>query len=142
MASPPGSLAMPNRSSKKKKATKKVGGQIAASILEAATEEPAVESTKNPVAVALGRLGGKKGGQLGRRNSTRSDDARLLGRVHRARMQVGSHRPGRSASGDIGLLGRVWPPRMWGMGLPLDGYRPGQTRPARRPGALGSTCAS
>ena len=52
---------MPKRSSK----TKDVN-QIAASILEAATGEPPAltpQGEKNPAAVALGRLGGLKGGK-------------------------------------------------------------------------------
>ncbi len=52
---------MPERSSKKKPADVNV---LAAAIVAEATEEP--ESTgpeKNPAAVALGRLGGLKGGK-------------------------------------------------------------------------------
>jgi len=51
---------MPKRSSKKP-APKDVN-QLAASIVEQSTESPE-ESTKNPNAVALGRLGGLKGGK-------------------------------------------------------------------------------
>lgn len=50
---------MPKRSSKDV-------NQLAASILEAATGEPSsltASGTKNPAAVALGRLGGLKGGK-------------------------------------------------------------------------------
>jgi hypothetical protein len=47
---------MPKRSSKKKDAN-----VIAASIVEQATDETSI--VKNPAAVALGRLGGKKGGK-------------------------------------------------------------------------------
>ena len=55
---------MPKRSSKKKPRDVNV---LAARIVEQSTGEPissqeAPESTKNPNAVALGRLGGKKGG--------------------------------------------------------------------------------
>lgn len=51
--------AMPKRSSKLDL------NQLAASIVGAATKEPAKESPpeKNPAAVALGRLGGLKGGK-------------------------------------------------------------------------------
>lgn len=49
--------AMPNRSSKRKPADV---NRLAASIVEEATEER--KPKKNPAAVALGRLGGKKGG--------------------------------------------------------------------------------
>jgi hypothetical protein len=60
---------MPKRSSKVRKAKKTAGGdsnEIAASIVETATAESgdndAKPTGKNPAAVALGRLGGKKGG--------------------------------------------------------------------------------
>lgn len=48
---------------KKKRSTKKTEdvNEIAASILKAITEQP--ETGKNPAAVALGRLGGLKGGK-------------------------------------------------------------------------------
>jgi len=55
---------MPKRSSKKRPA--KDVNVIAAEILKAATGEPqdlTPEGTKNPAAVALGRLGGLKGGK-------------------------------------------------------------------------------
>lgn len=54
---------MPNRSSKKKPRDL---NQLAASIVDQATDEEAKDEQeddgKNPAAVALGRLGGKKGG--------------------------------------------------------------------------------
>ncbi len=52
---------MPKRSSKRKDIN-----ELAASILEAATGEPdelTPKGTKNPAAVALGRMGGLKGGK-------------------------------------------------------------------------------
>ena len=55
---------MPNRSSKKKRP--RDINQLAASIVaDATSEEPEVveEDTRNPAAVALGRLGGLKGGK-------------------------------------------------------------------------------
>ncbi len=54
---------MPKRSSKK---TPRDINQLAAYIVEQSTGEPAPkpeDATKNPAAVALGRLGGKKGGK-------------------------------------------------------------------------------
>ena len=54
---------MPKRSSKKKSKDINV---LASQIVEEATEEPtskSEDSTKNPAAVALGRLGGLKGGK-------------------------------------------------------------------------------
>jgi len=54
-------MRMPERSSKKRPRDL---NQLAAKIVEAATEgEIPPESTKNPAAVALGRLGGQKGGK-------------------------------------------------------------------------------
>jgi hypothetical protein len=57
---------MPERSSKRARDV----NQLAAKIAEIAAEgeKPAPDSGKNPAAVALGRLGGKKGG-LARANS-------------------------------------------------------------------------
>jgi hypothetical protein len=52
---------MPERSSNKRPRDL---NQLAAKIIEVATEgEIPLESTKNPAAVALGRLGGQKGGR-------------------------------------------------------------------------------
>jgi len=67
---------MPKRSSKK---TPRDVNALAAHIVEAATTEPA-ESSKNPAAVALGRLGGLKGGKARAEKLTpeqRSEIARL-----------------------------------------------------------------
>jgi hypothetical protein len=55
---------MPKRSSKKKNI--RDTNLLAAHIIEQATGEPTLkpeDSTKNPYAVELGRLGGKKGGR-------------------------------------------------------------------------------
>lgn len=49
---------MPKRSSKRKDAN-----QIAAGIVQAVTQEAEHRPAKNPAAVALGRLGGLKGGK-------------------------------------------------------------------------------
>lgn len=59
---------MPKRSSKKKKQkdTQELARQVLDSVTPDAEEQPAEETPandgKNPAAVALGRLGGKKGG--------------------------------------------------------------------------------
>lgn len=54
-------MLMPNRSSKTKRPADL--NKLAASIVGAATEgEPDPDAGKNPHAVALGRLGGQKGG--------------------------------------------------------------------------------
>ena len=53
---------MPERSRKPKRP--RDVGQLAHSIVQAATEgEPEIDDGKNPAAVALGRLGGLKGGR-------------------------------------------------------------------------------
>ena len=52
------SIAMPKRSSKKPTDI----NQLALSIVEVTTNKSKPESTKNPAAVALGQLGGIKGG--------------------------------------------------------------------------------
>lgn len=60
---------MPKRSSK----TKRDVNQLAADILKAATGEPdelTSKGTKNPAAVALGRMGGLKGGKARAKNLT------------------------------------------------------------------------
>jgi hypothetical protein len=60
---------MPKRSSIRKNPGPKDLNQLAKSIVDQAIgdapppEEPPVDSTKNPAAVALGRLGGMKGGK-------------------------------------------------------------------------------
>ena len=51
---------MPKRSSKKRPTDINL---LAASIVAGSTEEPEETSGKNPAAVALGRLGGLKGGK-------------------------------------------------------------------------------
>jgi hypothetical protein len=58
---------MPDRSSKNKRQAADIN-QLAKSIVDLATgnpitEEPLTTDTKNPAAVALGRLGGLKGGK-------------------------------------------------------------------------------
>lgn len=54
---------MPNQSSKKIPKGRKDLNQLAASIVDAAmSDAPPEEPIKNPAAVALGRLGGLKGG--------------------------------------------------------------------------------
>jgi hypothetical protein len=75
---------MPKRSSKPKKDV----NQLAASIVQAATGEsgptPAQED-KNPAAVALGRLGGLKGGKARARALSAYARARIAKMAARAR---------------------------------------------------------
>lgn len=56
------SWAMPDQSSKPRKKRPEDVNQLAASIVAEATSEPESDG-KNPAAVALGRLGGLKGGK-------------------------------------------------------------------------------
>jgi len=74
---------MPNRSSKKQ--GPEDVNEIAFRVLqESIGEAPPVESTKNPAAVALGRLGGKKGGAARAAKLTpeqRSEIAQLAARA-------------------------------------------------------------
>ena len=55
---------MPNRSSRKSKAKRpqRDENQLAKAIVEQVTESAKEQPEKNPAAVALGRLGGQKGG--------------------------------------------------------------------------------
>lgn len=74
---------MPKRSSKSKDVN-----QLATSILEAATGEPATltpKGTKNPAAVALGRLGGLKGGKARAESLTKAKRAQIAKRAAAAR---------------------------------------------------------
>ena len=76
--------AMPKRSSK----TKLDVNQIAADILRAATGEPhdlTPKGKKNPAAVALGRLGGLKGGKARARALSSSKRAQIARRAAKAR---------------------------------------------------------
>lgn len=57
---------MPSRSSKKKRPRLPDPNQLAFRIVQAVTGEPTAQTTepaKNPAAVALGKLGGAKGGK-------------------------------------------------------------------------------
>ena len=77
---------MPKRSSKKPKDI----NLLAASIVEQTTGEPipsqeASESTKNPHAVALGHLGGKKGGKARAEKLTPEQRSEIARKAARAR---------------------------------------------------------
>jgi hypothetical protein len=77
---------MPKRSSK----TPKDVNQLAASILEAATGEPeelTPKGTKNPAAVALGRLGGIKGGKARAESLSKKRRAEIARKAARSRWQ-------------------------------------------------------
>lgn len=73
--------AMPKRSSKD-------ANQLAAAILEAATGEPkdpTPQGTKNPAAVALGRLGGLKGGKARAKSLSPTKRAQIAKKAAAAR---------------------------------------------------------
>ena len=76
---------MPNRSSKKRPRDL---NQLAASIVDAATgDEPHAEPEpeKNPAAVALGRLGGKRGGPARAKKLTAEQRREIAQKAARAR---------------------------------------------------------
>ena len=83
---------MPKRSSKRKKRPVDVN-RLATSIVDDATSEAADEPTddtpaddgKNPAAVALGRLGGLKGGKARAKKLTKAERVRIAKRAADAR---------------------------------------------------------
>ncbi len=87
---------MPERSSKRKP---RDPNQLAASIVDEATQEEAEEavqeapedtSGKNPAAVALGRLGGKKGGKARAAKLTPEQRSEIARKAARARWDARS----------------------------------------------------
>lgn len=88
MTSPPGvvSSVMPNRSSKHKQGPEDTN-EIAFRVMQKATGEAEVEpaSEKNPAAVALGRLGGVKGGRARAEALTPEERSRIAKRAAQAR---------------------------------------------------------
>ncbi|MCP4593299.1 MAG: hypothetical protein GY842_21390 [bacterium] len=84
---------MPKRSSKKVPAGKKRptdANQLAKAILDEATgeaekNEPPTDDDKNPAAVALGRLGGKKGGLARAKKLTQEQRSEIARRAARCR---------------------------------------------------------
>jgi len=66
-----------------KRSSKRDVNQIAAEVLKAATGEP----EKNPAAVALGRLGGLKGGKARAKALTPTKRARIARKAAAARWQ-------------------------------------------------------
>lgn len=75
---------MPKRSSKPKDIN-----QLAASILEAVTQEAEQQPTKNPAAVALGRLGGLKGGKARAASLSSSRRAQIAKKAALSRWRKG-----------------------------------------------------
>jgi hypothetical protein len=79
------SSSMPKRSSKKKDAEPQ---QIARRVLDAVVpdaEVPRKKASKNPAAVALGRLGGKKGGPARAEKLSAAKRSEIASRAARAR---------------------------------------------------------
>jgi len=78
---------MPKRSSKKRLPTDP--NQLAAAIVAQATAEPVTQPTgepeKNPAAVALGKLGGKKGGPARAKALTKKRRAEIAKKAAKAR---------------------------------------------------------
>jgi len=79
---------MPKRSSKKKRP--RDVNQLAKVIVDEPTGDAAVEDTpscdgKNPAAVALGRLGGKKGGKARAATLTKEQRSEIARKAARAR---------------------------------------------------------
>ena len=77
---------MPKRSSKKKPPadTNQLAGTI---VDEATSEDKAPEYEKNPAAVALGRLGGKKGGPARAKKLTKERRSEIAKKAAKARWQ-------------------------------------------------------
>ena len=86
--------SMPKRSSKKTAPKKKRPtdpNQLAKAIVDKATEAPAKpeDKGKNPAAVALGRLGGKKGGPARAKKLTAEQRSEIARKAARMRWQSG-----------------------------------------------------
>ena len=81
---------MPEHSSKKKKRSRDLN-VLASEIVKAATEgepePPSIEDTRNPHAVALGRLGGKKGGKARAAKLTPEQRSEISRKAARARWE-------------------------------------------------------
>jgi hypothetical protein len=81
---------MPDQSSKKPKRSRDLN-VLASQIVKAATEgepeTPAKEDTRNPHAVALGRLGGKKGGQARAEKLTPEQRSEISRKAAKARWE-------------------------------------------------------
>lgn len=78
-------VVMPKRSSKPQKDTQ----QLARPVLDAVAPdaEPKKQPEKNPAAVALGRLGGLKGGKARAKSLTKDERAEIARKAATARWQ-------------------------------------------------------
>ena len=78
---------MPKRSSKKQKDTQELARQVLDTVVPDAEPAPAEEpeKEKNPAAVALGRLGGKKGGPARAAKLTKEQRSEIARKAARAR---------------------------------------------------------
>ena len=76
---------MPERSSKHPKRPRDIN-ELAATLVQVATEgEPEIEDTRNPAAVALGRMGGLKGGRARAEKLTTEERSAIAKKAARAR---------------------------------------------------------
>ena len=78
---------MPKRSSKRrrKKAAERDPNQIAKGIVDQVAESAKKEPEKNPAAVALGRMGGKKGGPARAASLSAEERSEIARKAARAR---------------------------------------------------------
>jgi len=79
---------MPKRSSKRQKDTQELGRHVLDQVIpdaESAKEPAEPKSEKNPAAVALGRLGGKKGGKARAAKLTAKQRAEIAAKAAAAR---------------------------------------------------------
>ncbi len=85
---------MPKRSSKKKRP--RDVNQLAKAVVDEATgdapeeEAPSADDGKNPAAVALGRLGGKKGGKARAQKLTAEERSEIARRAAQSRWTKGT----------------------------------------------------
>lgn len=76
---------MPSRSSKRPRDANQLAKLVVDLATGAVAEAPEIDSDKNPAAVALGRLGGKKGGRARADKLTPEERHRIAAKAARAR---------------------------------------------------------
>jgi hypothetical protein len=76
---------MPKRSSKRQKDTQELARDVLDAIAPSAEPKEDMEKAKNPAAVALGRLGGLKGGKARAKTLTKSELSAIARKAARAR---------------------------------------------------------
>ena len=84
---------MPERSSKHPKRPRDIN-ELAATLVQVATEgEPEIEDTRNPAAVALGRMGGLKGGRARAEKLTPEERSAIAQQAAQARWSRADESP-------------------------------------------------